>query len=168
MLIDSAGAAVADVSGGYTHPSGMIYSIRHLGGPFVGTGRGRSRRLSLGAAVTFAVAAVAAVVGGRVTGRLTLALGVFAALVVAGMVLTYWLDRSERTSDSTDGDGGGSGHRMTNLADVQQNIIAAAPGASAQGALYGNVVNHGEDEEHPGAGPPASSDACGDELDGEL
>lgn len=71
----------------------------------------QSRRRALGAATTFAVAAVAAVVGGRVTGRLTPALMLFVALVVVGMALTYWLDyranspSAERQEESTQGSG---------------------------------------------------------------
>jgi hypothetical protein len=56
-------------------------------------GKHTVRWRSLGAAVTFLVAAVAGVVGGRITGRLTPALVVFAALAVTGMLITYLLDR---------------------------------------------------------------------------
>lgn len=42
------------------------------------------------------VAAAAGVVGNRLTGRITPALVVFAALVVAGMLVTYWVDRAAR------------------------------------------------------------------------
>jgi hypothetical protein len=45
--------------------------------------------------VTFAVAAVAGVVGGKLTGRLTPALAVFAGLVAVGVILTYWLSRDD-------------------------------------------------------------------------
>lgn len=130
----------------------------------MGVGVGRARRLSLGTAVTFAVAAVAGVVGGRVTGRITLALGVFVGLVVAGMLLTYWLDRSTNASGPADSGGGGSGPslQMSDLGGAQQNIIAAAPGATAQGALGGNVINHG-DMARPSPGASDPSDRSEDE-----
>jgi hypothetical protein len=130
----------------------------------VGVGGGRARRLSLGAAVTFAVAAVAGAAGNRVTGQVTLALGVFAGLVVAGMLLTYWLDRSARSSGPGDGDGGGPRPQVSDLGGVQQNIIASAPGATAQGALGGNVINYG-DVARPGPGAPAPSQSS---EDGQL
>jgi hypothetical protein len=50
------------------------------------------------AVVIFAVAVVAGVVGARLTGKLPPAL-VFAALVVVGMLLAYWLDRQSEVSD---------------------------------------------------------------------
>lgn len=134
----------------------------------MGLGGGRARRLSLGAAITFAVAAVASVVGGRVTDRVSLALGVFAGLVVAGMLLSYWLDHAARSSspaDSGNGSGGeGLGSTLNDVSGIQQNIIAAAPGSIAQGALGGNIINHG-DVEQPSTGTPASSHSFGDERD---
>lgn len=55
----------------------------------------RPRRRAAGAAATFAVAAVAAVAGGKLTGSLTPALAVFAGLVAVGVILTYWLSRDD-------------------------------------------------------------------------
>lgn len=109
-------------------------------------GGGQARRLSLGAAITFAVAAVASVVGGRVTGSITPALAMFAGLVVTGMLLTYWLDRSTRLSgpDGEGGKGNGTHPQLSGLRGSQQNIIAAGPSSIAQGAMGGNVVNHEE------------------------
>jgi hypothetical protein len=107
-------------------------------------GGGRARRLSLGSAITFAVAAVASVVGGRVTDSITPALVIFAGLVITGMLLTYWLDRSTRAA-GPDGDGHNDSvtrPQLSGLRGSQQNIIAAAPGSIAQGAIGGNVVNH--------------------------
>ncbi len=48
----------------------------------------------VGAAVTFVLAAVAGVVGNQLTGHLTGALVAFAGLLVAGMVVTFLLERS--------------------------------------------------------------------------
>jgi hypothetical protein len=128
----------------------------------VGVGGSRARRLSLGAAVTFAVAAVAGVAGNRLTGQVTPALGAFAGLVVAGMLLTYWLDRSARSSGSSDGDGGGPCPQVSDLGGVQQNVIASAPGATAQGALAGNVINYGNvARPSPGAPTPSQSSEDG-------
>ena len=134
----------------------------------MGSGEGRTRRLSLGAALTFAVAVVGGVVGSRVTGRFTLALGVFAGLVVAGMLLTYWLDRSTRSSDPPDsGNVGGPSPSVSALGGVQQNIIATAPGATAQGALGGNVINH-VDLVQPSPSASTSSESSRDERKGQL
>jgi len=133
----------------------------------LGLGEGRARRLSLGAAATFAVAAVAGVVGGQLTGRITPALGVFAGLVVAGMLLTYWLDRSTRSSSPTDsgGSGGAMGSQGSVLRGSQQNIIAAAPGAIAQGAMGGNVINQGP-VLRPSPAESAHLDASEEKRDG--
>ncbi len=70
----------------------------------MGDVRWRKRRRSLGAALTFAVAAGAGVVGNQLTGGLTVALLVFAVLVFAGMLLTYLVDRGA-TDQSTDRSG---------------------------------------------------------------
>lgn len=107
--------------------------------------KGRARRLSVGASVSFAVAAIAGVVGGRVTNRVTSALVVFVVLVVAGMLVSYWVDHGRRSNDPPDGQEQGS-DRVSSLSDLrgaQQTIIASAPGAVAQGALGGHVINHG-------------------------
>ena len=77
-------------------------------------GRHGVRWRSLGAAVTFLVAAVAGVIGNRLTGRLTPALVVFAGLVVAGMLITYLLDRGIRArgpaeAETKDGTAGQAG-----------------------------------------------------------
>jgi hypothetical protein len=63
----------------------------------------RARRLSVGAALTFGVAAVAAVIGSQITARLTLRLVIFAAFVLAGMAVTYWVDRGTRVENETNG-----------------------------------------------------------------
>jgi hypothetical protein len=57
---------------------------------------------SVGAAATFLLAAAAGVVGNRATGRVTPALVVFAVLVIAGMLVTYVLDRHARARSSAD------------------------------------------------------------------
>ncbi len=107
----------------------------------MGIGGGRVR-LTQGAAVTFAVAAVASVVWGRVTCQITLALGAFAGPVVAGMALSYWLGRSKRSNGSTySGDGGGSaGPQMINFDGIRQIIIASGPDATAHDAPGSHVV----------------------------
>lgn len=68
------------------------------------------RLRSAGAAVTFAVAVAAGVAGNHLTGRVTPALAVFAGLVVAGMLVTYWLDRGARASGPAEGEGGAAGN----------------------------------------------------------
>jgi hypothetical protein len=134
----------------------------------LGVSRGRARRLSLGAAITFAVAVIAGVVGGRLTGHITPALGVFAALLVAGMMLSYWLDRSTRTSDRKDsgGSGGATATRaVTDLRGAEQNIIASGPAAKAWGAMGGDVIIYGDVmRPHPAASN--LSDSSQDEQDG--
>lgn len=108
----------------------------------MGHGRDRARRLSLGAAVTFAIAAVAGVVGGRLTGHITLALVVFSGLVVAGMLVSYWVDRGVRANSTADGE---EIRRLSSSGPhAVQNITASAPHATAQGAVFGNVINHGD------------------------
>ena len=64
------------------------------------------RRRSLGAALTFAVAAVAGVVGNQLTGRFTVAVLVFVLLVLAGMILAYLMERA--TTDQPSRRAGGS------------------------------------------------------------
>src|SRR5262249_46306077 len=61
----------------------------------------RQRRLPAAAAV--AVAAIAGVVGGKLTGKPTLGLVAFAGLLVAGMILTYLAERGTDTADTQDG-----------------------------------------------------------------
>ena len=131
---------------------------------------GRARRLSLGAAVTFAAAALAGVAGNRLTGRVTPALVVFAGLTVAGTLVSYWVDRGKRASGPAEG-GSSSGatdaFMLSDLRGAQQNINASAPGAVAQGAMGGNVINHG-DTVRPGVPTaPAPSDAAEKERDGQ-
>jgi hypothetical protein len=63
----------------------------------------RQRPLPPAAAV--AVAAIAGVVGGKLTGKLTLGLVVaFAGLVVAGMILTFLAERGAGTAGTQDAD----------------------------------------------------------------
>lgn len=62
----------------------------------------------VGAAVTFVVAAVAGVVGNQLTGHLTPALVAFAGLVLAGMVVTFLLERHASGQASDDGQSTGA------------------------------------------------------------
>ena len=138
----------------------------------MGRGSGRARRLSLGAAVTFAVAAVAGVAGGKVTGHLTPALAVFAGLVVAGMLISYWVDRGARADSPADDESsrgavGAFGPIDLRGAQGVQNIIASAPGAIAQGAMGGNVINHGDVRQPSVPTAPAPADAAEEEQEGE-
>lgn len=83
---------------------------------------GRLRRRSLGAAFTFAVAAVGGVAGNRLSDRVTPALAVFAGLLVVGMLLTYWVDRGARVAELPvgDGDSGETGNSLaTDLRGAQ-------------------------------------------------
>jgi hypothetical protein len=105
-------------------------------------GGGRARRLSLGAAATFAVAAVAGVVGNRLTGSFTPALILFVGLVMAGMLVSYWVDRGTRADRSSEGESTGGG--SSTMPQAVQDITASAPGATAQGAMFGNIINHGD------------------------
>ncbi len=70
--------------------------------------RHRVRWRSVGAAITFVLAAVAGVVGNRLTGHMTLALMVFAVLLVAGMAVTFLLERSASGRASGDDQGTGT------------------------------------------------------------
>jgi membrane protein implicated in regulation of membrane protease activity len=69
----------------------------------------KSRLRAAGGAATFLLAAVAGVVGVQVTGHLTLALVIFAVLVLAGAAITYRLERrsGERDGDNQGGRQGG-------------------------------------------------------------
>jgi hypothetical protein len=120
-----------------------------------------TRWLSLGTAVTFAVAAVAGVVGGKVTGHLTPALIVFAVLVAAGMAVSYWVDRRSRAS-SLDDDSSTAGLVDARGAQKVQNIIAMAPGSVAQGTFEGGqIIPHAdvvESEGQPAAHQPPEPD----------
>ena len=49
--------------------------------------KSQGHHLAIGAAVTFGVAAIAGAVGNHITGHVSVALGLFAGLVVAGMLL---------------------------------------------------------------------------------
>jgi hypothetical protein len=96
-------------------------------GVWMGRGRARTHRRSLGAALTFAVAAVAGVAGNRLTGEITPALAVFVGLVTAGMLLTYWLDRRATANSGDHQDGGG-----------EADSRGAADLRGAQGVQLGN------------------------------
>lgn len=123
--------------------------------------------MSLGAAVTFAVAAVSGVAGNRLTGRVTPALLVFAGLVVAGMLVSYWVDRSTRTNAPAEGESSDHAARASRLSDLRgarQDIIASGPGSVAQGALGGDVINYGE---APRPSVPGPTDAASEERDGQ-
>jgi len=63
------------------------------------------RSRPVGAAVVFLLAAVAGVVGNQLTGHLTVALVVFAVLVVAGMTVTFLLERQAGGRTSAEGQG---------------------------------------------------------------
>jgi RIP homotypic interaction motif len=77
--------------------------------------RHAGRWRAAGAAVTFLLAAVAGVVGNQLTGHLTAALVAFVVLLVAGMTVTFLLERhrSERASGDDQGTGGASGPGRT-------------------------------------------------------
>ena len=83
---------------------------------------------SLGTAGAFLLAALAGVVGNRLTGRVTPALVVFAVLVVAGMLVTYVLDR--RTSARGSDDHGAGGGTVSRAESVELS--------GAQGVQVGN------------------------------
>lgn len=128
--------------------------------------RDRTRRLSLGTAVTFAVAAIAGVVGGKVTGHLTPALVIFAVLVVGGAAVSYWVDRRSRASGSDDD--ATAGLIDARGAGTVQNNIAMAPGSVALGAIDGRVIPHDDVLESDGPavpGQPVQGNASGPEQD---
>lgn len=90
-------------------------------GPMDKAGR-TSRRRPLGVAAVFLLAAVAGVVGNHITGRVTPALAVFAALVASGMAITYVLDRkamSHTASDRQEGDPDGKDKGAADLRGAQ-------------------------------------------------
>jgi hypothetical protein len=92
--------------------------------------------LSLGAAVTFAVAAVAGVAGNRLTGSVTPALLVFAGLVVVGMLVSCWMDRGTRANAAAEDESSGHAASVSGLSDLRgarQDIVASGPGSVAQG-----------------------------------
>lgn len=132
----------------------------------MGQSKDRTRRLSLGTALTFVVAAIAGVVGGKVTGDLTPALVIFAVLVVGGAAISYWVDRRSRAS-SSDADPA-AGLIDARGAGTVQNNIAMAPGSVAMGAVDGRVVTHDDvlESDAPSApGQPAPGNASGPEQD---
>jgi hypothetical protein len=98
----------------------------------------------VGAAVTFLLAAVAGVAGNQLTGRVDAALGVFAALAVAGMMLTYVLDRQAAgRADANDRGRAADRTRLVDLRDargvqvgdgnVQRNYFGRGPGPGSGG-----------------------------------
>jgi hypothetical protein len=119
-------------------------------GELMGSGNVRGRKFSLGAGVTFALAAVSGVAGGRLTSHITPALVVFVGVVAAGMIMTYWVDRRrgitgdipERAISGKPGmatvDGG---HRSV------QFVIAEGPGSSAIATMHGNTYVHGPEDQ---------------------
>jgi hypothetical protein len=129
--------------------------------------RDRTRRLSLGTAVTFAVAAIAGVVGGRVTGDLTPALLIFAVLVAGGAAVSYWVDRRSRAGSPDDG--ATAGLIDARGAGTVQNNIAMAPGSVALGAIgEGRVIPHDgvlESDAPAAPGQPVQGNASGLEQD---
>jgi hypothetical protein len=129
--------------------------------------RERTRRLSLGTAVTFVVAAIAGVVGGKVTGDLTPALVIFAVLVVGGAAISYWVDRRSRASSSDDD--ATAGLIDARGARTVQNNIAMAPGSVALGTLGdGRVIPHDDvmESDAPAVpGQPVQGNASGPEKD---
>jgi hypothetical protein len=96
----------------------------------------------VGAAATFVLAAVAGVVGNQLTGHLTWALVAFAVLLVAGMAVTFMLERY--AGGRAPGEGQGTG-------------AAAGPGGAydlrgARGVQFGEgsrQVNYFGDESGP-------------------
>lgn len=125
----------------------------------MGQGKDRARRLSLGTAITFAVAAIAGVVGGRVSGHVTPALIVFVVLVIAGMAVSYWVDHRSREDKPDDG-GAAPGLIDARGAREVQNIIAMAPGSVAQGTFGGGrIVRHQDALEPDGEVAPAKPDS---------
>jgi len=77
----------------------------------------RARSRAAGAAITFAIAAVAGVAGNKLTGSLTPALTVFAGLVAVGVILTFWLSRDDDTAimERNDQEETGPGSRWVDL-----------------------------------------------------
>jgi hypothetical protein len=72
----------------------------------------------VGAAATFLLAAVAGVAGNQITGHVTYALAVFVVLAVAGVFVTYALDRHADGHDRPaprGADGTGSGGTQVDL-----------------------------------------------------
>jgi hypothetical protein len=86
----------------------------------------------VGAAVTFAVAAAAGAVGGKLTGEITFASVVFGVLVLSGMLVTYWVDRETGKAEAkrSQPDGRPSGNYVNKLkasqsgaGNTQNNLI---------------------------------------------
>lgn len=133
-------------------------------------GSGGTRRFSLCAAVTFAIAAVAGVVGGRVSGQLTPGLVLFAMLVAAGMILSYWVDRSARADSGKGGHASGAAPDVPAAGERQaptiQTGIASGPGSVVYMVKDGNIVWH-RDQGGPGdPGGHAEPSGSGSAADG--
>jgi hypothetical protein len=115
----------------------------------MGSGNVRGRRFSLGAGVTFALAAVKGVAGERLTSHITPALVVFVSVVAAGMTVTYWVDRRrgiavdtpERAVPGTPGMTPADSGRGS-----VQIVIADGPGGSAIATMHGNTHIHGPED----------------------
>lgn len=72
-----------------------------------------------GAAVTFALAAAAGVVGNQLTGHLSIALAAFVVLLVAGMMITFLLERAASGSASSDDHGAEDANRQASTQNLQ-------------------------------------------------
>jgi hypothetical protein len=74
-----------------------------------------------GAAATFVLAAVVGVVGNQLTGHLTVALVAFVVLLVAGMAVTFMLERhaSGQASDDDQAIGGAAGEPSGGTYDLR-------------------------------------------------
>jgi hypothetical protein len=107
-----------------------------------GLGGGRARRLSLASAVTFGLAVLAGVAGNRLTDRITPTLVVSAALVAAGMLVSYWVDRGTHVNIPIEGVSGDWTSPL--MPQALQDITASAPSVTAQGATFGNVISYGD------------------------
>lgn len=71
--------------------------------------RRAARWRPVGAAATFFLAAVAGVAGNQLTGHLTVALAAFVVLLVAGVAVSFFLERyagGQASSEGKDTDGG--------------------------------------------------------------
>jgi hypothetical protein len=76
----------------------------------------------VGAAVTFVLAAVAGVIGNQLTGHLTPALVVFTGLLLAGMVVTFLLERhgsGQKSGENQDAGGVGEPAGTLDLRSAQ-------------------------------------------------
>jgi hypothetical protein len=95
---------------------------------------------SPGAAVTFLLAAAAGVAGNQLTGRLTPALVMFAVLVVAGVGVTYALERPASARGSGD-------------AEAETSVTCEAERIDLRGARGVQIGDHNRQQNYFGPGP---------------